>query len=120
MAEESIKDIRIVDKVPAWARAFGVLALVAAIAAFLIPFIGVIFITIPASVLAMVALYGGDRKLGMTVFIILAVNLIISPSFWLNLYVGAADVSASSNRWFAYLDIVCGLAMIPFLFIRRK
>ena len=120
MVEEKPQDIRIVDKVPAWARAFGILALVAAIAAFLVPFVGVIFITIPAALLGIIALSGGDRKLGMTVFVIVAVNLIISPSFWLNLYAGVANSDASMNRFFAYLDVICGLAMVPFLFIKRK
>jgi hypothetical protein len=46
-----------------------VLALVAAIAAFLVPFVGVIFITIPVAILGIIALSGGDRKLGMTVFV---------------------------------------------------
>lgn len=55
------------DKAPQWARAFGVLALVAAITAFLIPFVGVVFITIPAAMVGIIALSGGDRKLGMTV-----------------------------------------------------
>jgi hypothetical protein len=44
----------IVDKVPLWARAFGVLALVAAIAAFLVPFLGVILITIPAAIVGII------------------------------------------------------------------
>jgi hypothetical protein len=121
MAEQPV-DIRIVDKVPAWARAFGVLALVAAIAAFLVPFVGVIFITIPAAILGIIALSGGDRKLGMTVFIIVAVNIIISPSFWLNLWAGSANqgLSQNPNMLFAILDILSGLAMVPFLFIKRK
>lgn len=120
MSEEQIKDIRIVDKVPAWARALGVLALVGAITALLIPFVGPIFLTIPAAVLGMIALYGGDRKLGMIVFVILAVNLVISPSFWINLVAGAAYTEASSNRLFAILDVVSVIGMIPFLFIKRK
>lgn len=123
MAEQTIQDVRIVDKVPAWARAFGVLALVAAIVAFVVPFVGVVFVTIPAAILGIVALSGGDRKLGMTVFIIVAVNVIISPSFWLNLWAGSAGSGASSsnpNIVFATLDVLSVLAMIPFLFIKRK
>jgi hypothetical protein len=120
MSEESIKDIRIVDKVPAWARAFGVLALVAAIVSVLVPVIGPIFITIPAAILGIIALIGGDRKLGITVFVIVAVNLIISPSFWLNFFAGATQKEASPNRWFAFLDIILSVGMIPFLFIKRK
>lgn len=99
------------------------LALVAAIAAFLVPFVGVIFITIPAAMLGIIALYGGDRKLGMTVFIIVAVNIIISPSFWLNLWAGAAGQGVSSsnpNMVLAVLDVLSGLAMVPFLFIKRR
>ena len=98
------------------------LALPAAIAALLVPFVGVLFITIPAAMVGIVALYGGDRKLGMTVFIIVAVNVIVSPSFWLNLWVGSADrgLSGNPNMVFAILDIFSGLAMIPFLFIKRK
>jgi hypothetical protein len=52
----TVRDIRIIaDKVPAWPRAFGVLALVAAIATLLVPFIGVVFITIPAAILGNIA-----------------------------------------------------------------
>ena len=98
------------------------LALVAAISAFLVPFVGVIFITIPAAILGIIALYGGDRKLGMTVFIIVAVNIIISPSFWLNLWAGAANqgLPSNPNMVFAVLDMISGLAMVPFLFIKRR
>ena len=78
---------------------------------------GVVVIAIPAAILGIIALYGGDRKLGMTVFIIVAVNSIISPSFWLNLWAGAADGGSAGNpnMLFAILDILSGLAMIPLL-----
>jgi len=118
MENAPIQDIRIVDAVSAWARAFGVLALVGAIAAFLVPVIGPIFITIPAAIFGMTALSGGDRKLGITVFVILAVNLIISPSFWLNILAGASTAGASANRLFGFLDVVFSLGMIPFLFLK--
>jgi hypothetical protein len=49
-----------------------VLALLAAIAAFWMRFFGVIFIAIPAVILGIIALYGGDRKLGMTESLVLA------------------------------------------------
>jgi len=38
------------------------------IAAFLVPFFGVIVITIPAAIVGIIALCGGDRKLGMVVY----------------------------------------------------
>lgn len=83
---------------------------------------GVIFMTIPAAILGIIALSGGDRKLGMTVFVIVAVNIIISPSFWLNLWAGSADqgLLQNPNMVFAILDILSGLAMVPFLFIKRR
>jgi hypothetical protein len=120
MTEGSVQDIRIVDKVPAWARAFGVLALVGAIVAFLVPLFGIIFVTIPAAILGFIALIGGDRKLGITVFIILAVNPLISPSFWLNVYIASANSTAAPNTFFAYLDVACVVLMIPALFMKRK
>jgi hypothetical protein len=40
----------------------------AVIAAFLVPFFGVVVITIPAAIVGIIAWYGGDRKWGMTVF----------------------------------------------------
>ena len=95
----------------------------AAIAAFLVPFFGVIVITIPAAIVGIIAWYGGHRKWGMTVFIIVAVNIIISPSFWLNLWAGAAGAGTSSsnpNMVFAILDMLSGLAMVPFLFMKRR
>jgi len=48
--------------------------------------------------------------------------VIISPSFWLNLWVGAVaqGASANSNMVFAVLDMLSVLAMVPFLFMRRK
>jgi len=58
----------------------------------------------------------------MAVFVIAAVNVIIRPSFWLNLWAGAAaqGASANSNMVFAVLDMLSVLAMVLFLFIRRK
>ena len=43
----------------------------------------------------------------MTVFIIVAVNIIISPSFWLNLWVGADDQGLSSNPNMAFAVFGC-------------
>ena len=55
--------------------------------------------------------------LGMAVFVIVAVNVIVSPSFWLNLWAGAADRGSAGNpnMLFAILDVFSGLATIPFL-----
>lgn len=112
--------MQLVSEVSATARALGVLALIFAVAALIVPFIGPIFLTIPASIFTMVAFYKGDKKLGTIAFGIIAVNLIISPSFWLNLAAGAGMREASPNRVMAILDILFSLGILPFLFRKSK
>ena len=54
MVPRSVWDGGTLDKVPAWGRAVGVLALGAAIAVLLVPLFGVIVITIPVAMVGII------------------------------------------------------------------
>lgn len=113
-------NVQLIDRVPSWARAFGVLALVCAILALIVPVIGPLFIAIPAALLTMIALYGGDRKLGMISFSILAINTVISPSIWLSLFGNAMSAKGPTDAiWLPIIVIILVLGIIPFLFKKR-
>src|SRR3990170_8589982 len=85
-------------EVPGYAKACGILSLITAIVSFLVPAVGVLFIVPIAIILGAIALYGGYKGVGIATIVIVAVNLIISPTFWLNIGAGAKFSGASSNR----------------------
>jgi hypothetical protein len=98
-----------------------VLALILAIAAYVIPVIGVLFITPFAIVFGCIALYGGDFKyLGAVTIFLIAVNLLISPTFWLNIGAGVTIVDASGNRFLTYFDIGGVIAMLGLWLYGKK
>ena len=98
-------------EVPGYAQICGIVAIALAIAGVLVPVIGVLFITPVAIVLNAVALWGGYRPIGLITIVIILVNLLISPSFWLNVGAGAAYSEAVANRFLTYFDIAGVLAM---------
>jgi hypothetical protein len=110
-----IRTATAVSGVPAYAAIFGIFALITAILSFLIPIIGPLFITPFAIVFGLIALFGGARGMGAATFAIVVVNLIISPTFWVNLYVGGTQADAGFNRSLANFDIF-GLALL-FIFL---
>ena len=106
------------EQVPAYAQVAGILALALAVAGVFIPFVGVLFLTPIAIGLGTVALYGRYKVVGVTTLVVVIVNFLISPTFWLNLYAGASDSQASINRWLACFDIA-GVAVMLYLSVRQ-
>ena len=70
-------------------KAFAVLAIILALAGFMLPIVGVLVIAPLAVICACIALYGSDfNSLGMISAILIIVNYIISPTFWANIGAG--------------------------------
>ncbi len=111
-------EVMVTSPVPAYAKLCGILALIFAIVGVMIPVVGVLFVTPLAIVLGAVALYGASKGLGIATLIIVVVNLLISPSFWLNIGAGATNANASANRFLTYVDVL-GVAAMLYLAVRR-
>ena len=97
--------------VPGYAKVSGILALITAILGTLIPVVGVLFVTPLAIVFGALALFGGSKGLGVATLIIVVINLIISPTFWLNLAAGSTIDDASGNRMLAWFDAIGVIVM---------
>ncbi|MGO9265754.1 MAG: hypothetical protein ACLQBA_12870 [Candidatus Binataceae bacterium] len=115
-ATESSKSIT--KQVPAYAQICGILAVALAVAGVFIPLVGVLFLTPIAIVLGSVALYGGYKVVGVTTLVVVIVNFLITPTFWLNILAGASESGASGNRWLACFDIV-GVSAMLYLTVRK-
>lgn len=107
-----IESLAISREVPGYSKVCGVLALIAAILALVIPIVGVLFITPLAIVLGAVALYGGYKGMGIATLVIVVINLIISPTFWGNVGAGATQAGATANRFLTYFDVIGVIAML--------
>lgn len=105
--------------VAGYARAAGVLALIAAILAVVIPIVGVLWFSPLAVILGMIALKGGAKGFGIAVLVIVVVNMVISPTFWLNIGAGAQIPGAAANRMVTYINVFGVLGMILLLFSGR-
>jgi hypothetical protein len=78
-----------------YAQVCGILAIALAIAGFLIPMIGVLFVAPLAIVMNVIALYGGCMRIAF----VRAMLVLVSPTFWLNVAArrgGASGASQSS------------------------
>lgn len=94
----------------------GVLALIVAILAAVIPVFGVLYFSPLAVILGIVAMSGGARGFGIAVIVIVSVNMVISPTFWLNIGAGSNIPGAGANRMVTYVNVFGVLGMILFLF----
>lgn len=94
-----------------YAAVCGILAIAPAIAGFLVPVIGVLFITPVAIVFNSAALYGGYRRVALVTLVIVLVNLMVSPTRWLSVAAGAAVSDAAPNRFPSYFDLAGVVAM---------
>src|SRR3989344_8593053 len=103
------------DRVPAYATISGILALILAILSFLIPVIGPVFITPFAILFGMIAMLGGAKGWGIATLIIVVVNLVISPSFWANIWAGEAEPDAYLNRFITYFDAIGVILLFVFV-----
>lgn len=97
----------------------GVLALITAILAFIVPVLGVLYFSPLSALLGIGALWRGARGYGIAVTIILAVNMVVSPTFWANLAAGSQMAGASGNRLITYVNVFGVLLMLALLFRRR-
>ncbi len=98
-------------------KVFAVLALILAIASFLIPFLGVLFLAPLAIICASLAIYGSDfNSLGLVSAILIIVNYIISPTFWANIAAGAQG--SGPNLFLSWIGVIGSVAMIA-LIVRR-
>jgi hypothetical protein len=119
MDQNIIQPVKIVSDAPAYAKIFGILALIASIAALLIPFIGVLVITPLAIIFGAIALFGGAKGFGIASLIIIVVNIIISPTFWINIYAGASQAGAVGNRLITYFDALGIILMFGLVVFKR-
>lgn len=103
--------------VPGYARVAGVLALITAILAAIIPIVGVLWFSPLAVILGLIAMYGGARGFAIAVLVIVAVNMIISPTFWLNIGAGSMP-GAGANRAVTLVNVFGVLGMLVLL-LRR-
>lgn len=94
-----------------YAQVCGILAIALAIAGFLVPVFGVLFITPIAIVTNVLALEGGYRRVALVTTVIVLVNLIVSPTFWLNVAAGVAGPDFNANRALSYFDAAGVVAM---------
>jgi len=101
-------------EIPGYAKICGIIALILAIVGFIVPVAGVLFITPLAIIFGSIALYGGYKGIGIATLVINAVNLLVSPTFWLNVGAGAVYSQASGNRFLSYFDVV-GIVVMIFL-----
>jgi len=98
-----------------YAQVCGILAIALAIAGCLIPVIGVLFITPIAIVGNVLALHGGYRRVALVTTVIVLVNLMISPTFWLNVAAGAMGPDFNVNRALSYFDAAGVVAMLSLI-----
>lgn len=110
----------IAPEVPGYAKASGIVAMILAIVGAIVPVVGVLFITPLAVILGAVALYGGYKGIGIAVIIVVAVNLVISPTFWLNVAAGGTQSGATGNRLLTYIDLIGFAVMIYFAAKKRS
>lgn len=108
----------LLQEIPGYAKVCSIIGLILAILGVLIPVFGVLFITPLAIIFGAVGLYGGSKGIGIAVLIINVINLIVSPTFWLNIGAGATISGAVSNRLLTYFDVLGVIAM--FVLVVRK
>jgi|SRR5579872_7359506 len=105
-------------EVAGYAQVCGILGLILAIVGFFVPIVGVLFITPLAIVFGAFALYGHYKGMGIAILIINVVNLMVSPTFWLNIGAGATLQGASGNRFLTFFDAIGTIVM--FVLVARK
>lgn len=104
-------------EIPGYAKICGILALIFAIVGWIVPVLGVILITPIAIILGILALRGGSKGMGIASTIIIVVNLLISPSFWVNVGLGA--VGSKGNSLMTWFDIIGVISMFYFIVKKR-
>jgi hypothetical protein len=103
-----------------YAQVCGILAIALAIAGCIIPVVGVLFITPIAIVANALALHGGYRRVALATTVVVLVNLMVSPTFWLNVAAGAMGPDFNANRVLSYFDAVGVVAMLSLIAWPRR
>jgi hypothetical protein len=103
-----------------YAQVCGILAIALAIAGCIIPVVGVLFVTPIAIVANALALHGGYRRVALATTVIVLVNLMVSPTFWLNVAAGAIAPDFNANRALSYFDAVGVVAMLSLIAWPRR
>lgn len=98
-----------------YVRVCGLIALVLAVGAVLMPTIGVLDVIPVAVILGAITLYGGFRGIGAGILVMCAMNLIVSPAFWANVQLRSQGFTGLDHT-LAYFDIVGIVAMSALLF----
>jgi uncharacterized membrane protein YdjX (TVP38/TMEM64 family) len=95
------------------AKTASTIALVLAIACFLVPFIGALFLP-PFAILAIcIGLYKGDFKnFSVASTVIIIINYFISPTFWLAAASADRDPRAGATRFLLWIAIIGSMVMI--------
>jgi hypothetical protein len=106
-------------EVPGYAKIAGILGIILAIVGVIVPVAGVLFITPLAVITGAIALYGHYKGIGIATLVINVVNLLISPTFWLNIGAGAKIAGAGSNRFLTYFDTI-GIIVMFVLVVRKR
>lgn len=108
-----------VDDRSAQTKATAILAIIVSLSAVLVPVLGVLYLNPIAIILSCIAIYGGDFKsLGLVSAIIIVVNYIISPTFWLNIGTGAQF--GGSNLFLTWFGVIGSLVMIVLIVRKYK
>lgn len=102
-----------------YAEVFGIIAFVLAIVGFIIPIVGVLFVTPLAIVFGILALLGGysNKNLNIATVVIIVVNLVVGPTFWLNI---GASAFSWINATLTVFDAVGAAALIYLLVKANK
>lgn len=104
--------------VPGYARILGVTALIFAILGVIIPIFGVLVLTPISILLGGIALWARYRGIGITILVINAVNLVISPTFWINIGFSTSKHGVIS-RLITDVDVLGILILMLFVGIRK-
>ena len=94
-----------------YSRLCGVLGLILAILGFVIPAYGVLLGSTAAAVLGVGALWGGSSGLGIATLILVVLNCVISPTFWLAMSLGG-ETGLDVLAWVCVAGVVAMLILI--------
>jgi hypothetical protein len=106
-------------EIPAYAKICGIMALIMAVLGVLIPIVGVLILTPIAIILGILALYGGYKGMGIATLILVAINLVISPTFWVNIAIQTTNEGATINRFLTYFNLL-GLFVMLYLVPKKN
>jgi len=112
--------ISIHAEVPGYAKVCGILGLILAIVGVIIPVFGVLFVTPLAIVAGALALYGYYKGMGIAILIINVINLLVSPTFWVNIGAGATLSGATGEQFLTYFDALGVLVMSVLIIHKRR